>query len=171
MEEINLSNEHKKDQKLNLGCAILIISDSRSFDNDLSGKLIKELLEEKNHSVISYDIVKNDKQAILSSLLTFLMNSKLQLLITSGGTGISNRDITVDVLSEFFEKTIVGFGEFFRRLSWQEIGEVAMGSRAIAGVINGKLIICLPGSTNAVELALKKLILPSLGHMFWEANR
>ena len=165
------TREHKRDQQVKTGAAILIVSDTRSEESDESGKLAKKLLTQKGHQVLAHLIVKNDRAAIQSALLTFLRDPRIQVIITSGGTGISKRDVTVDVLSDLFEKTIVGFGEFFRRISREEIGDSAMISRATAGIIDGRAIFCLPGSKNAVESGLTNLILPGLGHLLWEANR
>ena len=163
--------EHTRDQQVQTGVAILIVSDTRSEESDESGKLATKLLTQKGHHVFAHLIVKNDRTAIQSALLTFLRDPRIQVIITSGGTGISSRDVTVDVVSELFEKTMVGFGEFFRRISLEEIGDAAMISRATAGIINGRAIFCLPGSKNAVKSGLTYLILPSLGHLLWEANR
>lgn len=95
----------------------------------------------------------------------------VQVIITSGGTGISSRDVTVDTISNLLEKELPGFGELFRRYSFAEIGEAAMFTRATAGVIQRKLVFCLPGSKGAMKTALKKIILPSIGHILWEVNR
>lgn len=105
------------------------------------------------------------------ALRSLLTNESVNVIITSGGTGISRRDITVDTVCSFMEKRIEGFGELFRRLSYDEIGGGAILSRATAGVAARKLIFCLPGSKNAVDLGLRGIILPILGHMLWEANR
>ena len=95
----------------------------------------------------------------------------MQVIITSGGTGAGKRDVTVDTLKELFTKEFTGFGEAFRRLSWSEIGALAAFSRATAGIIAERVIFCLPGSPTAVTLALNQIILPSLGHLLWEATR
>jgi molybdenum cofactor biosynthesis protein B len=115
--------------------------------------------------------VDNDKARIQGLLLRLLRNPRIQVIITSGGTGISVQDVTVEAVSELIEKRIDGFGELFRKLSYDEMGEAAMLSRALAGTAGKKLIFCLPGSVTAMELGLKKLILPGLGHMIWELNR
>jgi molybdenum cofactor biosynthesis protein B len=163
--------EHPRNQQGATGVAILIVSDTRSEASDESGKLAKQLLTQKGHHVLAHLIVKNERAAIQSALLTFLRDPRIQVIITSGGTGISSRDVTVDAVSELFEKTIVGFGEFFRRISFEEIGDSAMISRATAGIIDGRAIFCLPGSKNAMKSGLTHLILPGLGHLLWEANR
>jgi len=100
-----------------------------------------------------------------------LAEEKLQVIITSGGTGISHLDITADTISPYFDKKIDGFGELFRFLTYQEIKTGSIMSRAMAGVANGKVIICLPGSAGAVSLAMNKIILPEIGHLVREATR
>lgn len=163
--------EHNRHQKIKTGCAVLTVSNTRSEENDESGKLAKKLLTQDGHRISAYKIVKNDKAEIQKAVKTFLQNEEIRVIIISGGTGISRRDVTVDALSELMEKVITGFGEFFRRMSYEEVEEVAMISRAIAGTIGDRIVFCLPGSTNAVRLALTKLVLPSLGHMLWEVKR
>lgn len=163
--------KHNRHQKIKTGCAVLTVSNTRSEENDESGKLAKKLLTQDGHRISAYKIVKNDKAEIQEGVKTFLQKEEIRVIVISGGTGISRRDVTVDALSELMEKVITGFGEFFRRMSYEEVGEVAMISRAIAGTIGGRIVFCLPGSTNAVRLALTKLILPSLGHMLWEIKR
>jgi len=121
--------------------------------------------------VVAYQIVKNERAAIQAAVLGFLHDDRIRVILTSGGTGISRRDVTVDVLTPLFEKTLIGFGEFFRQLSRAEIGDAAMISRATAGLIGGKVVFCLPGSTNAMDAGLTKLVLPGLGHLLWEAAR
>ncbi len=100
-----------------------------------------------------------------------LPNKELQVIITSGGTGVSHRDITVETISPILEKKLDGFGELFRSLSYQEIGTTSIMSRAIAGVVGGKVILCLPGSPEAAKLAMDKVILPEIGHLVREATR
>lgn len=163
--------EHKRNQQVKASCAILIVSDTRSKESDVSGKLAKKLFTQNGHQVLVYQIVKNDKAAIQTALLNLLRKKNIQVILISGGTGISKCDVTIDLLSELFEKTLVGFGEAFRRLGWEKIGEAAMLSRAAAGLIGSRVIFCLPGSPDAVELGLTKIILPVLGHLVWEVNR
>jgi molybdenum cofactor biosynthesis protein B len=115
--------------------------------------------------------VRNNSRAILDAINKFLENDEIDVVITSGGTGISSRDVTVDTLSPLFERNLNGFGELFRNLSYGEVGEAAMISRATAGIIGTKILFCIPGSTKAMELALTHLILPGIGHILWEVNR
>lgn len=164
-------SEHDLRQKVKANFAIIIISDTRDEKTDESGKIAKKLITSEGHQVLAYKIISNNKALIQTTLKEMLQNPKINVIVTSGGTGISKRDITVEAVSESLEKKIEGFGELFRKLSFEEIGEAAMISRAIAGAVNGKLVFCLPGSKNAVKLALSKLILPGLGHVLKEANR
>ncbi|KON31060.1 molybdenum cofactor biosynthesis protein B [miscellaneous Crenarchaeota group-15 archaeon DG-45] len=164
-------HEHRRDQSAEAACAVLVTSDTRRPGTDETGKRAIQLLEEAGHSVAAYKIVRNDTAQIREALEGFLGDDGIQVVITSGGTGIGAADKTVDAVSELLDKRIEGFGELFRRLSYEEIGGAAIISRAAAGVAGGKLVFCLPGSMNAVELGLRRIILPSLGHMLWELSR
>ena len=163
--------EHKKHAREGINCAVLTVSDSRTRENDTSGEIIKRFLEENNHKVVFYDVLKDDKKQIEKIMKKLISNPDVEVIITNGGTGISKRDITIEVISKFIEKELTGFGELFRYLSYKEIGSPAIMSRALAGVVRSSVIICIPGSVNAVKLAMEKLILPELGHMVWEVNR
>ena len=158
-----MTTPHPDQEKIAVNCAVITVSDTRSFDTDRSGKLIQELLLEAGHRVGYYTIIK-DEPAQIEQQLTEL-DPKLKALIFSGGTGIAPRDTTYDALSRRLEKTLPGFGELFRWLSYQEIGSRAIASRAVAGIYRQQLIFSLPGSANAVKLALQKLILPELVHL------
>ena len=164
-------SEHDLHQKVKANFAVLIVSDTRDEKTDESGKIVKELILSEGHQVLAHEIITNNKALIQTTMKEMFQNPKINVIITSGGTGISKRDITVDAVSELLDKRIEGFGELFRKLSYEEIGEAAMISRAIAGAVDGKLVFSLPGSKNAVKLALSKLILPGIGHILWEANR
>ena len=164
-------SEHDLHQFVKANFAVIIISDTRDEKTDDSGKIAKELIIDAGHRVKAYKIIPNDKAQIRNTVKDLLKNPVLNVIVTSGGTGISKRDITTDTLTELFDKNVEGFGELFRKLSYEDIGEAAMISRATAGAVNGKLVFCLPGSKNAVKLALTKLILPGLGHIIKEANR
>jgi molybdenum cofactor biosynthesis protein B len=150
---------------------VIIISDTRNEKTDESGKIAREIITDLGHEVKAYQIIPNEKTQIRGTVKKLLQDPEVNVILTSGGTGISRRDITTETLTELLDKKIEGFGELFRRLSYEEIGEAAIISRATAGATNGKLVFCLPGSKNAVKLALTKLILPGLGHMIKEANR
>lgn len=164
-------SEHDLHRRVKAKFGVLTISDTRNEETDKSGKIAKELIEKDGHEISAYRIIRNEKSEIQEILDEILEDGKIDAIITIGGTGISQRDLTVEAVSELFNKEIEGFGELFRTLSFREVGEAAMISRATAGIINRKIIFCLPGSKNAVKLALTKLILPGLGHIIKEANR
>jgi len=161
---------HPRDQKTQTSFAILVTSDTRTLDDDETGRLAAEILEAHGHKVTRRDIKPNDQDAIKKWLID-VINSDAQVIITSGGTGIGRVDVTVDAARSLFDKELPGFGEHFRRLSYNEVGVPGLFSRATAGVARGKPIFCLPGSKNAVATALRMIILPGIGHMLWEIGR
>jgi molybdopterin adenylyltransferase len=163
--------EHKATSPSSVRCYVLTISDTRKPSTDTSGMAIAELLEGNGHEVLGRGIVKDDPDAIRTALVKQLDEPSVQVIITTGGTGITSRDSTYEVVSNLLEKRLEGFGELFRMLSYQEIGPSAMLSRACAGTAQGKIVVSLPGSENAVRLALKQLLLPELGHLVRELGR
>ena len=163
--------EHKRQAPQSVNCALLTISDTRTEKTDESGQLLKQKLNEGGHRVISYSLLKNDASAIKERLNELLGSEALQVIITSGGTGLGRRDLTIETALPILEKRLDGFGELFRFLSYQEIGTSSVMSRSLAGVIRGKVIICLPGSLGATRLALERIILPEIGHMVREIAR
>ena len=165
---------HKKDTKKSFSFALITISTSRHEKygdsslpeeaEDLSGKVMKDLLEASGHKVPFYRLVPDEKDSIVDAVLAALTSSA-DIIITSGGTGLAPKDLTIESISPLFEKEIPGFGELFRYKSLEEIGTSVILTRAAAGVIKGKAIFCLPGSPNAVRLALSKIIVPETGHI------
>jgi len=163
--------EHKRKAPQSVNCAVLTISDTRTEQDDESGKLIRQKLSQNGHRVMAYAILKNEAESIKQKICELLGQEELQVIITSGGTGVSHRDITVETIHSILEKELDGFGELFRFLSYGEIGTASIMSRAIGGVVRGKVILCLPGSLGAAELAMEKIILPEIGHLVREATR
>jgi len=163
--------EHRHLSPQYINCAVVIISDSRDAKTDESGALLVEGLKGARHTVSSFEFLKNDAEAIKAKFNELLCRAGLQVVVMSGGTGASARDVTVETITPLLEKVLPGFGELFRTLSFQEIGTGAILSRALAGVTRGRVIICLPGSVKAVALALNKIILPEIGHLVREASR
>lgn len=163
--------EHKHQAPKSVDCAVVIISGTRTEKTDESGKLIMQALKSSGHQVVSYSILKNDAALIGNKLNELLGEEGLQVIITSGGTGASRLDITVEVVFSILEKKLDGFGELFRFLTYREIGTPSIMSRAMAGVARGKVIICFPGSVGAVKLAMEKIVLPEIGHLVREATR
>jgi molybdenum cofactor biosynthesis protein MoaC len=151
-------------------CGVVTISDTRTPRSDTSGQAICTALEQAGQQVLHYAVVEDTAARIVAAVHE-CRAAGCQVLITSGGTGIAQRDTTFEAIDGLLHKRIPGFGELFRMLSYQEIGSAAMLSRAMAGVYQGMLIFCLPGSTAAVRLALEQLILPELTHMVWELHR
>lgn len=163
--------EHKKNAPQNITVSVITLSDTRTKENDDSGKVICQHLTNSGHKIKTYLIVKEDKKKIKKAIKKVLKEKKSQLIIINGGTGISKRDNTCKIVANFFTKPIPGFGEIFRYLSYQEIGSSAILSRAIAGVCKNKILISIPGSIKAVKLAMEKIILPELGHLVYEMNK
>jgi molybdenum cofactor biosynthesis protein B len=156
---------HQDLTPLSLNCTVMTVSDTRTPENDKSGQLIQKLLKDANHHIQDYLILKDEPDQITQAVIDFSQQAEIDVIILTGGTGIAPRDTTYDSIEKLLEKTLPGFGELFRVLSYQEIGSRAMASRAVAGILQGKLIFSLPGSSNAVRLAMNALILPEICHL------
>ena len=147
------------------------MSDTRTPETDKSGLAIAELLMAAGHVVTGRLIVKDEPAEVVRAVSHRLDAADVQVIITTGGTGITSRDNTYEAIAELLEKRLEGFGELFRVLSYQEIGPAAMMSRASAGLSRGKIIVSLPGSEGAVRLAMSKLLIPELGHLVQQASK
>ena len=163
--------EHRATAPARVRVYILTISDTRTSATDTGGAAIAALLEESGHEVVAREIVRDEPAAVRAHVLAHLDDDRVQAIITTGGTGISARDTTLEAITGLLEKRLDGFGELFRMLSYEQIGAAAMLSRACAGMARRKIIIALPGSEHAVRLAMTKLVLPELGHLVREATR
>jgi len=161
--------EHRREAVKGVRCAVLTISDTRRAETDVSGRAIVELLEADGHVVAKRQILRDEPKDVHDAVVAQLAG--VDAVITTGGTGITSRDSTYEAVVGLFEKRLDGFGEIFRMLSYDEIGSAAMLSRACAGVARGTAIFILPGSENAVRLAMTKLILPEIGHVVRELRR
>jgi molybdopterin adenylyltransferase len=157
--------EHKAKGKQSINCFVITVSDTRDESTDASGQLIKSMLAGETHRLAGYRIVKDEPAEIEMLLRDALRQENVEAIIVNGGTGISPRDGTYEVIASLLDKKLDGFGEIFRYLSYQDIGSAAVMSRAVAGSAHGKVLISLPGSKGAVGLAMEKLILPELRHM------
>lgn len=155
---------HPDSSEITSACAVVTVSDTRTHETDKSGQIIQQLLVNANHAVEAYRIIK-DEPAQIQEQIELLGKLNLDVVIFNGGTGIAPRDTTYDAIEKLLSKILPGFGELFRFLSYQEIGSRAIASRAVAGVYQDKLIFSLPGSSNAVRLAMEKLIIPELVHL------
>lgn len=159
--------EHKARAKDPVAARVVTCSDTRTPETDASGRLICDLLAKDGHTVLGYDVVPDDPDRIRRLLERTLADGRTRVVILNGGTGISRRDSTYEVVVGLLEKRIDGFGELFRALSYRDIGSAAMMSRAVAGVAGGCVLVSVPGSLAAVRLAMEELILPELRHMAW----
>ena len=162
-------SEHRKEAVKGVRCAVLTISDTRKPETDVSGRTIVELLEADGHVVAKRQILRDEPKDVHDAVIAQL--GGVDVIITTGGTGITSRDSTYEAVVSLFEKRLDGFGEIFRMLSYGEIGSAAMLSRACAGVARGSAVFILPGSEHAVRLALTKLILPEIGLVVRELRR
>lgn len=163
-------HRHKAESQGSVPVAIVTVSDTRTPETDTSGQIIRTLAEAAGHRVVGHRIVKDEPVQVEAALEEFA-TTEARLIIFNGGTGISQRDRTYDVISRKLEKTLPGFGEIFRMLSYEQVGAAAMLSRATAGVYRNKVIFSTPGSPDAVRLAVEKLILPEIQHLAWELIR
>lgn len=151
--------------------AILTISDTRTPETDTSGQLMAELLAGAGHTVVDRIILPDEPDQIRETICELAARGDIHAILTNGGTGISPRDGTFEAINAILDKTLPGFGELFRMLSWEEVGAAAMLSRAVAGLHGSTLIFSMPGSSNAVGVAMRRLIIPELAHLAWEVNR
>jgi molybdenum cofactor biosynthesis protein B len=160
---------HRKEALKSVRCFVLTISDTRTEANDTSGNAIAELLRSAGHQLAGRALVRDDPEAVQNVLRS--QDGSVDAIITTGGTGITARDSTYEAISSLLDKTLDGFGELFRMLSYEEIGSAAMLSRASAGAMGRTAVFSLPGSEHAVRLAMSKLILPEIGHVVRELRK
>lgn len=172
-----VTRRHKEKAPTRLGFAVIVCSRGRYQKlmagekvEDESGDLIAELLEQHGHTVIFRRVIPDDESLIRKNLREVLRFHSVDAAILCGGTGISPTDVTIETVKPLLEKKLNGFGEIFRWLSYQAIGSAAVMSRAVAGVVEGKAVFCIPGSPQAVRLCLEKLILPEVGHIVFHAR-
>jgi molybdenum cofactor biosynthesis protein B len=163
--------EHKALAPRSVSCYVLTVSDTRTPETDTGGLAIRDLLEGAGHAVTGHAIVRDEPAQVTAMVRAAVDDSRTQVIITTGGTGITSRDGTFEAVDRLLEKRLDGFGELFRMLSFQEIGSAAMMSRATAGTTKGKAIFVLPGSPNAVKLAMTRLIIPELTHVVQQISR
>jgi molybdenum cofactor biosynthesis protein B len=163
--------QHRSQAPEHVRCAVITVSDTRTAETDRSGSLIRERLTGGGHEVVHYQIVKDEPEQIDDVLDALIGRSDCDAVIFNGGTGIARRDTTYDTVSRRLEKRLDGFGELFRMLSFDEIGAAAMLSRATAGVIQHTVVFLTPGSSNAVALAMDKLIMPEIAHVVFEMRK
>jgi molybdopterin adenylyltransferase len=164
-------HKHRESAPETVRIAILTISDTRTRETDTGGDVAEELLRDAGHEIVARRIVRDEVAGIRNNLVDLLASSDVDAVVTTGGTGISARDTTYEVVERMVEKKLEGFGEIFRMLSYEEIGAAAILSRALAGAVGTKFVASLPGSRNAVRLAVEKLLVPELAHVVFELRK
>jgi molybdenum cofactor biosynthesis protein B len=165
------TQQHRKEAPASVRCAVVTVSDTRTLETDRGGAMLAEALAGAGHQVVRREIVPDDP-AKIGPLVTELADAAvLDAVLITGGTGIAQRDQTFETISRLLTKTLPGYGELFRMLSYADIGPAAMLSRTVGGVIGRVVVLTMPGSPAAVRLALDKLILPELAHLVYEARK
>lgn len=165
------TDQHRSESPQSVRCAVITVSDTRTLETDRGGQRIVELLSGAGHTVVQREIVPDEPARIAALLTASSKSGQVDAVLITGGTGIAARDQTFETVNGLLTKTLPGYGELFRMLSYDDIGPAAMLSRAIGGVIGRVLVLTMPGSPAAVELAMSKLIVPELGHLVYEARK
>ena len=165
------TKQHRCDSPRSVRCAVVTISDTRTLETDRGGLLIVEMLAAGGHEVTGRQIVRDDPREIEPLLIKLADPAVTDAVLMTGGTGIAARDRTFETVSGLLTKAMPGYGELFRMLSYEDIGPAAMLSRAIGGVLNNVIVLTMPGSVAAVQLAMEKLIVPEIGHLVYEARK
>lgn len=163
--------QHRSEAPKCVRCAVLTVSDTRTLADDLGGQTAVDLLESGGHAVLHRQIVRDEPEQIRGAVAALAGREDIDAILLTGGTGLGGRDQTFEAISGLLTKTLPGFGELFRMLSYEEIGAAAMLSRAAGGLVGRTVVLAIPGSPAGVRLALEKLILPELGHLVREARR
>jgi molybdenum cofactor biosynthesis protein B len=164
-------DEHKATAPTSVGCFVVTVSDTKTADTDTSGKVIRDLLTGAGHTVVGSAIVRDEPADVTRVVREACADPRVKIVFLTGGTGITSRDSTFEAVAALLDKTLPGFGELFRVLSYQDVGAAAMLSRAQMGIHARRIVVSLPGSPNACRLALEKLLLPELGHLVREVSR
>jgi molybdenum cofactor biosynthesis protein B len=157
--------EHKQDAPRQVSIAILTLSTTRTIKEDAGGHWIKETAQQLGHNVLYHRVIPDDAATITMTVREIVENITPEILLMTGGTGITPQDVTIEAVSPLFAKKLTAFGPLFAQLSMQEIGSAAILSRATAGLIGSTIVFCMPGSLNACKLACNRLIFPELGHL------
>jgi molybdenum cofactor biosynthesis protein B len=166
-----VAEEHRRSAPTVVRCAVVTVSDTRSLETDSGGQTVVDGLSAAGHLVAARHLIPDEPTQLRPLIVSLASRTDVDAILVTGGTGISSRDQTFETLSEVFTKSLPGYGELFRVLSYAEIGPAAMLSRATAGVVGQTVVLTMPGSPAAVRLAMDKLILPELSHLVREAQR
>jgi molybdenum cofactor biosynthesis protein B len=159
------THEHKKAAPKSVTIGIITVSTTRALAEDKSGLWMNEQAQKQGHKIVSHEVIPDDAERITKTLETVIHNKSPQVILITGGTGITKKDVTIEAVSPLFTKELSAFGPLFAYLSTKQIGSAAILSRATAGVIENAVVFCMPGSLNACKLACTELIFPELGHM------
>jgi molybdenum cofactor biosynthesis protein B len=163
--------EHRAEAPHRVRCAVITVSDTRTLATDRGGPLIAERLAAAGHEVVAREIVPDEPATMRAILKNLGDRADVDAILMTGGTGVGRRDQTFETVSGLLEKSLPGYGELFRMLSFEQVGPAAMLSRAIGGLMAGKILLTMPGSPAAVQLAMDRLIVPELGHLVREARK
>jgi molybdenum cofactor biosynthesis protein B len=165
------AEEHRRAAPATLGFALLTISDTRGERDDASGHAIRDLAAGAGHRIVDSTLVRDEVEEIREAVRRLLALPGVDVVVATGGTGFSPRDVTLEAVAPLFDRPVEGFGELFRMLSYQQVGAAAMLSRAAAGLVGTRAVFLLPGSPKAVKLAMEALILPEAAHLLGQARR
>ncbi|HET9228798.1 MAG TPA: MogA/MoaB family molybdenum cofactor biosynthesis protein [Thermoanaerobaculia bacterium] len=168
---MNTVEQHRRAAPTTLGFFLITVSDTRTPGDDVSGRTLSEMAGSAGHRVVESRIVPDEIAEIRQAVEQALAREGVDLIVLTGGTGFSLRDVTLEAVAPLLERPVEGFGELFRMLSYQQVGSAAMLSRAAAGLMGSRAVFLLPGSPKAVTLAMEKLILPEAGHLLGQARR
>ena len=164
-------HDHHAHDTETVSVAVLTVSSSRSLEDDASGDWLVDAFEDAGHEVAVRELVGDEFETVQATVDRLVRRGDTDAVITTGGTGVTPDDVTPEAVAPLFEKTLPGFGELFRRRSYEEVGTRTVGSRATAGIADGTVVCCLPGSENAVRLGAEAILLPELGHLTGLAAR
>lgn len=164
-------HDHHAHDTDELGFGVVTVSSSRSLDEDSAGDAIAELVENDGHDMVTRELVADDYDSVQKTVDNLVGRKDVDVVVTTGGTGVTPDDVTIEAVSPLLEKELPGFGELFRSLSYDEIGTKVVGTRATAGVVDGVVVCCLPGSENAVRLGTEDILLPEVGHLVGLSGR
>ena len=162
--------DHKKQAPASVDLGIITVSTTRTLDNDTSGKWIRQQAEKKGHKIVFHKVIPDEADEIADTLKDGILKANPAVVLLSGGTGITKKDVTIEAVNPLFTKELSAFGPLFAKLSMEEIDSAAIMSRATAGVIGNTVVFCMPGSLNACKLACTRLIFPELGHLVKHVN-
>ncbi|HMC12237.1 MAG TPA: molybdenum cofactor biosynthesis protein B [Pirellulaceae bacterium] len=163
--------EHQAQGPPSAACAVITVSDSRTIETDTGGRMVIDHLTAAGHTVVCREIIPDDPARMQALLVSLGERGDVDVILLTGGTGITSRDQTFETVSSLLDMPLPGYGEIFRMLSYQEIGPAAILSRAVGGLLGRKVLLTMPGSPAAVRLAMEKIIVPQLPHLLREARR